>query len=143
MTIIEWSNELKLGVPAMDAEHRQLLKLTNDFLTEAGEHAPFPRLARIMGELIARTRIHFQTEETLLDRASYPGLAGHRAAHERLLVEAQRLYERFLAQDATPGAGDSAARTLTIEAAQFLQHWLVDHILAEDRPYRPYVMRLT
>jgi hemerythrin len=142
MTVIEWSNELKLGVPAMDAEHRQLLKLTNDFLTEAGNHAPFPRLTRIMGELIARTRIHFQSEETLLDRTSYPGLAAHRAAHERLLVEAQRLYERFLTLDSLTDTDQSSARALTLEAAQFLQRWLVDHILAEDRPYRPYVMRL-
>lgn len=143
MTMIEWSNELKLGVPAMDAEHRQLLKLTNDFLTAAGEHAPFPRLTHIMGELIARTRIHFQAEETLLDRAAYPGLAGHKAEHGRLLVEAQRLYERFTTLDDTLGVDQTAARALTLEAAQFLQRWLVDHIMADDRPYRPYVLRLT
>ncbi|EME71867.1 hemerythrin-like protein [Paramagnetospirillum caucaseum] len=143
MTVIEWSNELKLGVPAMDAEHRQLLKLTNDFLVAADGHAPFPRLARIMGELIARTRIHFQAEETLLDRAAYPGLAGHKAAHGRLLVEAQRLYERFTALETTARADQTATRALTREAARFLQRWLVDHITAEDRSYRPYVLRLT
>ncbi len=143
MTMIEWSNELKLGVPAMDTEHRQLLKLTNDFLTAAGEQAPFPRLTRIMGELIARTRIHFQAEETLLDRAAYPGLAGHKAEHGRLLVEAQRLYERFSTLEATSGTDQTAARALTLEAAQFLQRWLVDHIVNDDRPYRPYVLRLT
>jgi len=143
MTVIEWSKELKLGVPAMDAEHRQLLKLTNDFLTAAHDHAPFPRLCHIMGELIARTRIHFQSEETLLDHSGYPGLAGHRAAHGRLLVDAQRLYERFLVLDAAPGHEEEATRALTLEAARFLQRWLVDHIIAEDRPYRPYVLKLT
>lgn len=142
MTVIEWNNDLKLGVPAMDTEHRQLLRLTNDFLTAADGHAPFPRLTRIMGELIARTRIHFQAEETLLDRAAYPGLAGHKSAHARLLVEAQRLYERFTTLDADAGADEAAARALTLEAARFLQRWLVDHITAEDRAYRPYIMRL-
>jgi hemerythrin len=143
MTVIEWSNELKLGIPAMDAEHRQLLKLTNDFLTATREQAPFSRLARIMGELIARTRIHFQSEETMLDHAGYPGLAGHRATHARLLVDTQRLYERFSALEAAPDLDEEAARTLTGEAAHFLQRWLVDHITTEDRPYRPYVQRLT
>lgn len=143
MTVIEWTNELKLGVPAMDAEHRQLLRLTNDFLSAAKEHAPFSRLTRIMGELIARARIHFQAEETLLDHAGYPGLAGHRSEHARLLVDAQRLYERFTTLEADAGADEAASRDLTLEAARFLQRWLVDHILAEDRPYRPYVMKLT
>lgn len=143
MTVIEWSKDLMLGVPAMDAEHRHLLKLTNDFLTAARESAAFPRLTLILGELIARTRIHFQAEETLLDRAGYPGLAGHRAEHGRLLVEAQRLYERFQTLDAAPEHDDLASRTLTVEAAKFLQRWLVDHILADDRPYRPYVSHLT
>jgi hemerythrin len=141
MTVIEWSNELKLGVPAMDAEHRHLLQLTNDFLTAARQTASFERLSRILGELIARTRIHFQAEETLLDRAGYPGLAGHRSAHGRLLVEAQRLYERLRSLDAAQDP--DAARALTIEAAKFLQRWLVDHIIADDRPYRPYVLHLT
>lgn len=152
MTDIEWSQELKLGVPAMDAEHRRLLALTNDFLKAAGADAPPERLGRILGELIARTRIHFQAEETLLDRAGYPGLAGHRAAHERLLVDAQRLYERFTAppaqrghvgESAQPGHDGESARGLALEAAGFLQRWLVDHIVSEDRAYRPFVMRLT
>jgi hemerythrin-like metal-binding protein len=143
MTVIEWSQELKLGVPAMDAEHRRLLTLTNDFLDAASAGAPLSRLSHILGELIARTRIHFQAEETLLDRAGYPGLAGHRAAHERLLVDAQRLYERFAAPQSQPGGDQEAIRALTMEAAHFLQRWLVDHIVAEDMAYRPFVMRLT
>lgn len=143
MTFIEWSNELKLGVPAMDTEHRLLIKLTNDFLAAVQERAPYSRLARILGELIARTRIHFQAEETLLDRASYPQLAGHRAEHARLLVEAQRLYERFLALDAQAQHDPNTLTPLTTETAQYLKSWLVDHIIAEDRPYRPYVTQLT
>jgi hemerythrin len=142
MTVIEWSKELMLGVPAMDAEHRQLLRLTSDFLVAAEEQAAFSRLCHILGELIARTRIHFQQEETLLDQVAYPGLAGHRAEHSRLLIEAQKLYERFSALDANPRRDEEAARTLTLEAAQFLQRWLVDHIMADDMPYRPYIMRL-
>ncbi|KIL98720.1 hemerythrin sipunculid [Paramagnetospirillum magnetotacticum MS-1] len=143
MTVLEWSNDLKLGVPAMDSDHRHLLQLTNDFLSAARQSAAFSRLTLILGELIARTRIHFGAEETLLDRAGYPGLAGHRAQHVRLLVEAQRLYERFQALDAAPDHDETASRDLTIEAAKFLQRWLVDHIKAEDRPYRPYVLHLT
>lgn len=143
MAVIEWSKELMLGVPAMDAEHKQLVRLSNDFLLAASEHAPFSRLSHILGELIARTRIHFQQEEILLDKAGYPGLAGHRLEHARLLVEAQKLYERFAALDATPDRDEDASRVLTMETARFLQRWLVDHIMADDKPYRPYVMRLT
>lgn len=138
VTRIEWSDEFKLGLPAIDAEHRELLEVCNQFLgaVEAGE--PVPRLAAILTNMILLTRAHFQSEERMLDRHGYPGLVIHRAEHDRLLIEAETLLARF--DDASHH--DEVAR-LTTETAQFLQTWLLDHIRTNDRPYRPFLMSLS
>ncbi len=138
MTLIEWSDNLKVGIPAMDAEHRRLVALTNDFLVAAREGTEPARLDKILAELIEQTRRHFIEEETLMDRVSYPHLAAHRVEHERLLTEARLLLERFVALDR--GTADFSA--LTLETARYLQRWLVDHIVADDKPYRPYLAQL-
>lgn len=142
MAFVQWSDTLKLGVPAMDADHRQLLELTNDFLAAAEDQARFGRLAEILGALITRTRAHFTAEEMLLDRNSYPHLAGHKAEHARLLNEAQMLHDRFIAFEQGGAPEPDGIGTLVLETADYLQRWLIDHIIADDRPYRPFLMRL-
>lgn len=138
MTRIEWTDEFKLGLPVIDSEHRELLDLCNKFLDAAQAHAQVPDLARILGELILRTRAHFLAEERLLDRHNYPGLAAHKAEHDRLLVQADILKARY--DDVTR---EDEVRALTTETAEFLQSWLLDHIRANDRPYRPFIMTLS
>ena len=142
MNRVEWSETLRLGVPAMDSDHRRLLDLSNEFLEAAQDHAPFVRLADILGELIAQTRGHFLAEETLLDRNSYPHLAGHRAEHARLITEAETLLARFVALKTGEQPRPEDVDSLTMETAAYLQRWLIDHILADDKPYRPFLMRL-
>lgn len=139
---LDLPEELKLGVPAMDADHSRLTALSTGFL-EAVQADCGPELpARILGELIARTRIHFQSEETLMDRVGYPGLTKHKADHQRLLLEAQMLYDRFVAHQADPAGSAEDERRLAEEAGEYLQRRLIEHVRGEDRGFRPYVMRL-
>ncbi len=134
MDLLEWSDDIKTGIPSIDADHRDLLALTNTFLTAAEDQALMPQLAAILGKLIERSRTHFQAEERLLDQCSYPQLAAHQAEHAHLLTDIQQLHERFSQPEE-----DSR---LTFETALYLQHWLLDHIIASDKPFRPFLMRL-
>lgn len=138
MMRIEWTDEFKLGLPAIDTEHRELLELCNQFLDATQRDASIRDLAGILGQLILRTRAHFLAEERMLDRHNYPGLAIHKAEHERLLTLADTLKVRY----DTVGQ-DEEIRALTTETAEFLQSWLLDHIRSNDRPYRPFIMTLS
>lgn len=133
---IEWTDEMKVGVPAMDAEHREMIAIANRFLAAAEDGALVPTLAAIMAELLSRTRAHFQSEERLLDRHNYPDLAGHRSEHDRLMAEAMALHEQF-----SSGHADHIEQ-LKLDTAYFLQNWLLDHIRNSDKRYRPFVMSL-
>ena len=88
---IEWTDEFKLGLPVIDAEHRELLEVCNQFLDAVNNGQAVAELARILEKMILLTRAHFVAEERMLDRNGYPGLVVHKAEHERLLIQAEAL----------------------------------------------------
>lgn len=135
---LQWTPDYALGIPAMDADHRELLDLCNQFLAliDAGE--PAAALARSLETLIIRTLAHFRAEEHVLDRHGYPALAIHVAEHERLLREAESLRQGLLA----PEHGADLDRIVG-DTATFLRTWLLEHIRNNDRPYQPFLRRLT
>lgn len=137
MMRIHWNDEFKLGLPAIDADHEELVELCNQFLEAAQNAAPITELAGALDRLLLRTRAHFLHEERMLDRHGYPGLAIHKAEHERLLSQAETLKARF--EDVEH---EEDVRQVTLETADFLQSWLLDHIKVNDRPYRPFLMSL-
>lgn len=135
---IEWTDEFKLGLPVIDAEHRELLEVCNQFLDAVNNGQAVAELARILEKMILLTRAHFTAEERMLDRHGYPGLVVHKAEHERLLIQAEALLARY--RDA---AQEDEIRNLTMETASFLQTWLLDHIRTNDRPYQPFLRSLS
>ncbi|MGE5476964.1 MAG: bacteriohemerythrin [Bacteroidales bacterium] len=138
VTRIEWSDEFKLGLPAIDAEHKELLEVCNQFLDAVQAEAPLEQLAAILGNMILRTRAHFIAEERMLDRHGYPGLVVHKAEHDRLLLQAEALLARY-----ADTLQQEELRHITTDTANFLQTWLLDHIRTNDRPYRPFLMSLS
>jgi len=137
MAKIDWSDEYKLGLPAIDAEHQDLLAICNEFLEFAQADCAPSLLATVLDRMVMRTRAHFVAEERMLDRHGYPDLVVHKAEHDRLLAQADTLRRRFAAENQQDGL-----RQLTLETAEFLQSWLLDHIRTNDRPYRPFLMSL-
>ena len=133
---MDWTEEWQLGLPAIDAQHRELFELCRQF-QDAAPTADGGLLTVILDRLVERTREHFRSEEGMLDRHGYPGLAAHRAEHGRLLTDVKTLRERW------PSTGDDAAqRASAIEVADYLRLWLIEHIQVTDRPYKPFLSNL-
>jgi hemerythrin-like metal-binding protein len=138
MSYVEWTDSIRLGIPGIDSDHRDLLNLTNEFLAAAAQGEPPAVLAEIMGRLVERAESHFRAEEALLDRADYPSLAAHRAAHAQLARETMQLKERLEQASGSPDDWNP----VSMETADYLRHWLIDHIVSEDRPFKPFLMTL-
>lgn len=138
MLRIEWNDDYKLGLPAMDADHQELVEICNQFLAAARADAPIPLLSGLLDQLVVRTRLHFLHEERMLDRHNYPGLAVHKADHQRLLAQADTLRQRF-----DSAVEEEEIRRLTTDTADFLRFWLLEHITTNDRPYRPFLRSLS
>lgn len=133
---IEWTDAYKIGIPSIDDDHKDLVDLVNLFFARTQDSADARELADILDKLIDRTRVHFIREEVMLDRNDYPQLAPHKAEHDRLLQQMSHFQTSYR-------QGTASARDITIDTAEFFRHWLLDHILEEDFPYRAYIMKLS
>jgi hemerythrin-like metal-binding protein len=123
--MVAWSTTYELDVPEMDAEHASLFALLNA-LAEALQNGRDPRPP--FRQVIGAAARHFAGEERLMADARYPGAAGHREQHQRLLAEVAGL-----ALD-----GEDVSTSLVL---RYLQDWLSRHIDGADREFAGHLNR--
>ena len=85
-------------------------------------------LDKILGNLSAYTREHFATEEELMRRAGFPGLAQHKAAHDAFVERVQQFQRSHQAGEVG----------VTVELVSWLGDWVRNHVAREDREYAPH-----
>jgi hemerythrin len=84
MTLVEWREEFRIGIPGVDHEHEQLIGMING-LHGALHGSPSMTALDFLGELDAQIAAHFALEEREMRERGYPRYAGHKADHERLI----------------------------------------------------------
>ncbi|BDG05339.1 bacteriohemerythrin [Anaeromyxobacter oryzae] len=130
--IIEWSPDLAVGDPAIDAQHQELFRRVAALSAalDAGDGgAVEPLFTFLRGHVVE----HFGAEERVMREIAFPGYAVHRAAHDRFvreLEEVRRLFEV---------AGPTAA--VALRTRTWIVDWLVDHITFTDRALARHVAR--
>ena len=91
MSILQWQEAFSVGVPSIDAEHRELIELIGGFQRKLIEHDPAERaedeFVNHLGETLAHITAHFALEEKLMRDFSYDRYYEHKTDHELLLDE--------------------------------------------------------
>lgn len=125
MTLIAWRDEFRTGIPAVDHEHAELIRLINETHAQllAGR-ADAGATAAALGEILARISAHFALEEQIMRAHGYDFFAVHKAEHERLLDEIREIME---AQERGAFAGDAMQRL-----SQELSDWFSGHFRTQD-----------
>ena len=124
--LAEWSSKIEVGLPAIDAQHRQLFELAATFAGN-GEHI---RVLKSLAMLTEYVKVHLREEEEMMAACHYPGLE----AHKRLHAEFRRMLIELL-ENAKQMTLDEIA-----EQVQFLINgWFYNHILIADFAYLPSV----
>lgn len=119
-----WTQQLSIGVPAMDADHRKIINYMNVLAQAAERNASYAELEIAFRQLNEFTRKHFADEEKLMTSIDYDRIATHKAIHAKLLSELDQHYHDFTR---TQRVGDNVFR--------FLTFWLKSHICGIDRKY--------
>jgi diguanylate cyclase len=89
---LEWLEAYESGEPTIDAQHRELFRLGNEFIAAAIKQDSGPALWRpALDSLLAHVVGHFHDEEGVLARHGYERLAEHQRAHAALLKRAREL----------------------------------------------------
>ena len=127
MPIMEWSDDLDVGVQAMNHEHQQILNLMNKIhdASQAGQSGP-PIIA-LVDQLANVTVAHFRDEEAYMEKIGFPGLGPHKIIHQDLL----KRYGEY-AVEIKRDHGRVPQKFLT-----FLKLWLTAHIRGIDMKYGP------
>jgi hemerythrin-like metal-binding protein len=126
---VEWDERIAIDHPMVDQDHRILLQMINQIANPENANDP-TAVAFVLDELVNYTHFHFTREEQLLAKAGYPNFDEHRQIHADMIADVEELRDRFNVQNEDVGG----------ELAQYLTMWLVNHIMYEDRLYRPFVV---
>lgn len=87
MTLLTWSHACSVGVRAMDDQHGILMDTMNELRLAVLSGRGREQVSELLDRLIEFTRMHYWSEERLLEEKGFPGLAQHRAAHHSLLAQ--------------------------------------------------------
>ena len=124
MPTVCWNRQLETGIDLIDTQHKALFEAIGRVAVAAEGGRTDQGIRESLDFLATYTLDHFETEERFMADMGFPGLASHRAEHQRLLIRVQVLQGR-LAQDIP------VAR----EVAALLAGWLKHHISEMDMAY--------
>jgi len=124
----EWSDSFKVDVAELDDQHRKLFALANGLSELIGSSGRIDGHDAQKRALLSYTRLHFQSEESLMTGNGYPRAALQQQEHAALLAKLERFVE----------AGERRARPRPESAVDYLKDWLISHTLLEDLKYRPF-----
>jgi hemerythrin len=119
-----WTDEMSVGVAAIDEQHRRLIDMIAAFYAAIAEKTPAREaLAQLLRGLVGYTHYHFTTEERLMERSGFPAASAHREQHAAFASKVGDMSERVA----------RGQLVLSIEATLYLREWLTQHILMSDK----------
>ena len=123
MTLVEWRDEYRTGIPDVDHEHETLIRLLNDLHDRLGAGAGADQVEAFLGDVHAKISAHFALEEKIMRERGYDQYADHKDDHERLLDGIRDIMDDYRA-----GAYRDFDQTL----ADHLQTWFTEHFKTRD-----------
>ena len=129
MTRLTWNHACSVGVKAMDEQHAVLMDSLNDIRLSLVQGKGREHVSERLNRLIEFTRMHFASEEQLLEKYAFPGSVEHRDAHQRLLAQLEEAALRTQHHD------ELHMRAIL----QFLRDWYTSHVEDHDRQYAAWL----
>ena len=124
---LTWTDELAVGVEAIDNQHKSIFAMANN-LFDAMEEG---RGKEEVGETIVFLRNyiteHFRDEEELMINHNYAGYPEQRKEHKKFIKDYSALENEF----ETKGISSH----FVVQTQLFLTDWLVNHINKSDKAF--------
>ena len=126
--LVEWSDELSVGIDEIDAQHKVLVGLINEMHEAIEQRHGSEVVESILTRLAEYTRIHFAVEESLMRLLGYPDFEAHREEHRALIMQVNDLRRKV----------ETGKTAIGFELMHFLKLWLTKHIMESDQEYARY-----
>jgi hemerythrin len=125
---MEWKDQYSLGIVEIDDQHKLLMGGFSSIEESIVQNKGWSETHYAIVELIKIAHMHFSFEEALMRIFGYPGTEPHQMEHQHFFAKLDSI-ERLALKE-----------TAKIEVVTFMQDWLANHILANDRAYAKHIL---
>jgi hemerythrin len=132
--LITWNDDFLIGNETIDSQHKELVKLTNEFyagVQMGGVLAKVYFLQTIQGA-VQYVKTHFAAEEDIMKKIKVPNFKEHKKKHEEFIAEVTREIKIFEKNDNPDPAG----------FVKYLMDWILQHVAESDKKITPYLRKL-
>ncbi len=126
-----WENGMSVGVASIDEDHRRLLEILNSLLVAFNKSEARDVVESTIKDLVGYSIRHFDTEERLFEAEGYPRSDEHKRMHGFFVDRVSQLGESY----------DLGNTDLGAEMIEFLQNWLVEHIMGADLEFGEFLKK--
>jgi|GEM_PF-418327 len=144
MAELVWDDGMSVGIDAIDDDHKKLITILAQLMSAKHKSLPKHEIEQIFSQLERYTLIHFSREEALLSEIGYEDIVAHKQSHQKFIEIIPQLKRQWLASQSDKGQAldlnkrqDAESEKVQDKIIDFLQKWLVHHILEEDLDYVP------
>ena len=126
--LIVWKPSFAIGIPVIDAEHKQLVELCNELYkaimsNKNSERKDVVRIA--LKECADYVLTHFSNEEKLMQVCGYKDFETHKRTHAEFVKKVLEKSHNF----------EQETFSSSLEFAKFLYDWILSHIAHTDTLY--------
>jgi hemerythrin len=124
-----WTEKYSVNITALDNEHKRLFAIINELNQALANGEGKAATDSVLRKLVDYAKAHFAAEESLLAEYEFPETASHRAEHDKFTQSIAKFREDYRA--GKPG--------VPVSLMLFLQDWLKEHILVNDKAYTSFL----
>ena len=128
-----WSDEYKIGLPAIDSQHKRLFQLIRELNEALDAGLRLVNVERLLAGLDQYKTRHFQLEEKYMKESNYPGLEEQQKAHRYFSERFKELGEEL----STTGITPDIIKTIKGE----LTEWLKEHVNGLDLQFGQFYQK--
>ena len=132
-----WKDNYNLGVPSIDAQHKELFRRVESFLqvlrSEERWEDKIPKIDETLEFMKGYVVDHFRDEEEYQRSIGYPGYEAHKQKHTGMVeyvLEVTQQYEQ-----------SNNNEQLMQQFGGRLLAWLINHVAAEDQRIADYARK--
>ena len=123
--MIEWKEDMSVGIEEFDSHHRRIIDLINSLDGAIGTDTARKVTQDALAELSNYCFYHFFAEEDAMEKCGFAGFSEHKEEHLKFIEKIFQLIEDMhIAREET-----------SRELLDFLWSWLRNHILVTDKKY--------
>lgn len=126
-----WKESLKIGVPLIDSEHKELCDRIDQLFAACSQGKGKEEIYKTLEFLEGYTIKHFSDEEKLQRSSAYPKCKEHKELHE--------FFKKKIADLKVDISTNGASIAVVSKTNYFLMDWLLNHIQKYDTELSAYL----